>query len=91
MNIQVIQQELDTPPLLLKLTQDLGKLPAGIVVQLPYDAAIRAINRRYGVQPAGDFNRTFADLCIETPLEMEQAALHMLISDHEVCVPGADD
>ena len=40
MKIQEIQEELGTPPLLLKLTKDLGKLPAGIVVELPYAAAI---------------------------------------------------
>ena len=38
----------------------------------------RCLYRRYAVLPAGDLNRTYADLCIETEKEMEDAGLNML-------------
>jgi hypothetical protein len=43
------------PPLLVTLVSDLGKLPAGIIIRFPHEAAMLLVAQRYAV-PIADFN-----------------------------------
>ena len=51
------------PPLLVVLRHDLGKLPAGIVIQFPHEVAINLIRHRYAV-PVASFD-ALPDLIVD--------------------------
>jgi hypothetical protein len=44
-----------SPPLLITLHEDSGKVPGGILLQMDHDVSISAIHKRKAV-PTGDFN-----------------------------------
>lgn len=63
---------LDLPQLLVKLTEDVGKLPAGLVYRLPSNVA-HALIRRRKATPIGDMG-CFPDLDV-SEAELEVAGL----------------
>jgi len=69
---QLEVEELDQPQLLVRLTEDVGKLPAGLVYRLPADVSNSLIMRRKAV-PVGDM-AVFPDLDV-SEAELEDAGL----------------
>ena len=64
--------ELPPPAILVRLTEDVGKLPAGLVYRLPTDVS-NALIRRRKATPVGNWN-TFPDLDVSED-ELEIAGL----------------
>jgi hypothetical protein len=69
---QLELEELDQPQLLIRLNEDVGKLPKGLVYRLPTDVSNALIMRRKAT-PVGDM-AVFPDLDI-SEAELEDAGL----------------
>lgn len=75
------QENLNTPPLLIWMTETYRELPAGVILSLPRDVSLRLIQMRKAT-PCGSFT-AYADAAFGTEDELKTLRISHLMQDRE--------